>query len=67
MPGARLEACKSEQPLAVGANTDVALLSPGGAGTYTVVRIIRTERLLGARQGAAPLAQQAEVGKAGAR
>jgi hypothetical protein len=38
---------KSDKPLAVGANTDIALLSPGGAGTYTVVRIIRTERPLG--------------------
>jgi hypothetical protein len=43
------KAWKSEKPLAVGANTDVALLSPGGAGTYTVVRIIRMERLLGAQ------------------
>jgi hypothetical protein len=41
------KAWKSEKPLAVGANTDVALLSRGGAGTYTVVRIIRTERPLG--------------------
>jgi hypothetical protein len=41
------KAWKSDKPLAVGANTDVALLSPGGSGTYTVVRIIRTERLLG--------------------
>jgi hypothetical protein len=41
------KAWKSEKPLAVGATTDVALLSRGGAGTYTVVRIIRTERLLG--------------------
>jgi hypothetical protein len=41
------KAWKSEKPLAVGANADVALLSPSGAGIYTVVRIIRTERPLG--------------------
>jgi hypothetical protein len=38
---------RTDPPLAVGANTDVALLSPAGPGTYTVVRIIRTERPLG--------------------
>jgi hypothetical protein len=42
------KAWKSEVPLAVGATADLALLSAGGAGTYTVVRIIRTERPLGA-------------------
>ncbi len=41
------KAWKAEKPLAVGANADVALLSPSAAGTYTVVRLIRTERLLG--------------------
>jgi hypothetical protein len=41
------KAWKSEKPLAVGATTDIALLIPGGAGTYTVVRIIRMERPLG--------------------
>ena len=45
------KAWKSEKPLAVGVTTDVALLSPGGAGAYTVVRIIRMERLLGAGSG----------------
>jgi hypothetical protein len=45
------KAWKSEKPLAVGATTDVALLSPSAGGTYTVVRIIRIERLLGAGSG----------------
>ncbi len=42
------KAWKSEKPLAVGAGSDVALLRPAAAGTYTVVRIVRTERPLGA-------------------
>jgi hypothetical protein len=41
------KAFKSERPLAVGASTDIALLRQTGAGAYTVVRIIRSERLLG--------------------
>jgi hypothetical protein len=42
------KAWTSEKPLAVGASADVALLRPAAAGTCTVVRIIRAERLLGA-------------------
>jgi hypothetical protein len=40
-------AFKSARPLAVGANSDIALLRPAGPGGYTVVRIIRMDRLLG--------------------
>jgi Zinc carboxypeptidase len=37
----------SARPLAVGSAADIALLRPDAAGRYTVVRIVRTERLLG--------------------
>ncbi|HEY3382855.1 MAG TPA: M14 family zinc carboxypeptidase [Vicinamibacterales bacterium] len=41
------KAFKPERPLAVGANKDIALLRQIGTGSYTVVRIIRMERVLG--------------------
>ena len=42
-------AFRSWRPLAVGANTDIALLRPVAPGRFTVVRLIPAERLLGAR------------------
>ncbi len=42
-------AFKSWRPLAVGANTDIALLRPAAPGRFTVVRILSAQRLLGAR------------------
>jgi hypothetical protein len=38
---------RSWRPLAVGANTDIALLRPAAPGRFTVVRLIPAERLLG--------------------
>jgi hypothetical protein len=40
------KALRSEKPLAVGSTSDIALLRPSAPGVYTVVRIIRTERVL---------------------
>jgi hypothetical protein len=47
VPIADWKAFRSERPLTVGANSDIVLLRQAGAGTYTAVRIVRTERLLG--------------------
>lgn len=47
VPIADWKTFKGQRPLAVGANSDIALLRQAGAGTYTVVRIVRLERLLG--------------------
>lgn len=45
------KAFKSDKPLAVGSTSDIALAREAGPGTYTVVRVIRTERLLGETGG----------------
>ena len=39
-------AFKTDKPLAVGSNADIALLRPTAPGGYTVVRIVKTERAL---------------------
>jgi len=41
------KAFKADRPLAVGSSSDIALLRPSGTGTYTVVRVIPTTRVLG--------------------